>query len=159
MLFACAQPVAGSQLSSVHTFPSSQLGAAPPTHLPPEQASPVVQALPSSQGFVLFACAQPVAGSQLSVVQRLLSSQLGAPEPVQTPPEQTSVVVQELLSSHALELFVKTQVPMRLPGVPLTSQLSVVHTLSSLQIFVAHGFKSVVTTRSVQSHFDPVPAC
>jgi hypothetical protein len=132
----------------------------PATQKPPEQASPTVQRLPSaSQGLVLFVCEQPLPALQESVVQSLSSSQFGAPEPVQTPPEQTSVVVQELLSSHALELFVKTQVPMRLPGVPLTSQLSVVHTLSSLQIFVAHGFKSAVTTRSVQSHFDPVPAC
>lgn len=54
---------------------------------------------------------------------------------------------------------VKTHVPTRLPGVPETSQLSVVHELSSLQILVAQGFSWVVTTRSVQSHFDPVPAC
>ena len=54
---------------------------------------------------------------------------------------------------------VKTHVPTRLPGVPDTSQVSFVQTSLSLQTFVAHGFRSVVTTRSVQSHFDPVPAC
>jgi hypothetical protein len=49
------QPFAGSQLSSVQGLPSSQFGAEPPTHEPPEQASLVVQALLSSQGTVFGA--------------------------------------------------------------------------------------------------------
>src|SRR5207249_2591999 len=52
--FVCTQPLAGSQESPVQTLPSLQLGAGPPTHVPPEQVSLVVQALPSSQDAVLL---------------------------------------------------------------------------------------------------------
>src|SRR5204862_6714367 len=51
VLLVCVQPVAGLQPSVVQTLPSSQLGAAPPTHVPPLQASFVVQASPSLQAF------------------------------------------------------------------------------------------------------------
>src|SRR5215510_1445723 len=53
VLFVCVQPLAGSQASSVQRLPSLQSGAGPPTHVPATQVSPVVQALPSSQGAVL----------------------------------------------------------------------------------------------------------
>src|SRR5438094_383654 len=43
------QPLAGSQVSIVHTFPSSQLTVLP-AHWPAAQASAPVQALPSSHG-------------------------------------------------------------------------------------------------------------
>src|SRR5438094_253156 len=46
---ACWQPPAGSQVSVVQTFPSSQLTGLP-THRSAKQASAVVQALPSSHG-------------------------------------------------------------------------------------------------------------
>jgi hypothetical protein len=46
-------PVAGLQESVVQGLASLQSAEAPPTHVPPEQASPVVQALPSSQDAVL----------------------------------------------------------------------------------------------------------
>src|SRR5438034_211285 len=85
VLFVWTQPVAGLQLSVVHTFPSSQLGAGPPTHVPPLHVSFVVQASPSLHGAVLFVWTQPVAGLQLSVVQALPSSQLGAGPPTQVP--------------------------------------------------------------------------
>jgi hypothetical protein len=71
-------------VSVVHTLPSSQFGGGPPTHAPPEQASFVVQASPSLHGRVLFVFTQPVAGSHVSVVHRLLSLQL-TELPVQTP--------------------------------------------------------------------------
>ena len=62
----------------------------------------MVQALPSSHDAVLFVCAQPVAGSHVSVVQTLLSSQLGGGPPAQWPaPSQVSAVVQALLSVQA----------------------------------------------------------
>src|SRR5439155_462931 len=48
--------------------PVGQTSGGPPTHVPPEQVSLVVQALPSSHGTVLGACTQPVAGSHESVV-------------------------------------------------------------------------------------------
>lgn len=100
VLLVCTQPIVGWHESSVYELPSSQLGAAPPTHAPPEQVSPVVHASPSLQGAVLAACQQPVAGEQPSVVQTLLSSQLGAGPPVHEPAEQTSLVVHWLPSSH-----------------------------------------------------------
>src|SRR5437660_1576257 len=57
-LLVWAQPVAELQVSSVHTFPSSQLGDAPPTHLPPPHLSLVVQAFPSLHRAVLFVSKQ-----------------------------------------------------------------------------------------------------
>ena len=66
--------------------------------------------------------------------------------PSQAPPFE--VPVQDLSATG-----VKTQSPVS------GSQVSSVHSLSSLQIFEAQGFNRGVTTRGVQSHFDPVPAC
>src|SRR5580765_4706380 len=64
----------GMQTSLVQALPSSQVTTLPPVQLPPLHASPVVQALPSSHALVLFACEQPVPGSQMSSVQGLSSS-------------------------------------------------------------------------------------
>src|SRR6266705_232728 len=75
-LFACVQPTAGSQASSVQRLPSLQSRAGPPTQAPARQVSPVVQALPSSQGATLGTFAQTPA-VQLSSVQGLPSSQSG----------------------------------------------------------------------------------
>jgi hypothetical protein len=63
-------------LSSVQGLPSLQVGAAPPTHLPPAHLSDVVQALPSLQALVLLAKMQPFAVSHESSVQGLLSLQV-----------------------------------------------------------------------------------
>src|SRR2546422_309168 len=100
--------VAGMQVSSVQGLLSLQLGAGPPTQVPPEHASFVVHALPSLHGAVLFACAQPLAGLQESSVQGLPSSQVGGGPPVHTPPEHASFVVQALPSSHGAVLFACT---------------------------------------------------
>ena len=54
VLFVWTQPVAGAHESSVQRLPSSQSGGAPPTQVPPEHVSFVVQASPSSHGIVLF---------------------------------------------------------------------------------------------------------
>ena len=129
VLFANLQPLAGSQLSVVQAFPSSQANAGPPTHAPPLQASLVVQALLSTQTEVLLTYLQPLAGSQLSVVQGLLSSQFGAAPPLHTPPRHASLVVQALLSLQVERLLTLTQLP-----VPLL-QLSPVQPLPSLQDF------------------------
>jgi len=112
----------------VHTFPSSQLSASPPTHRPALHVSWVVQALPSSHGAVLLACRQPRARSQESVVHTFPSLQLGGDPPTQLPfPSQVSWVVQALPSSHGAVLFVRTQ--------PLAGlQESVVQTFPSLQL-------------------------
>ena len=111
VLNAVSQPLPASQLSSVHTSPSSQSGAAPPTHDPPEQVSFVVQALPSSHDAVLLLFTQPEPESQVSVVQTLPSSQSGAAPPMHDPPEQTSFVVQALPSSQEAVLLTLTQLP------------------------------------------------
>jgi hypothetical protein len=124
-------PATGSQLSVVQGLLSLQLAAVPGRHVPNAQASPVVQAFPSSQAMVLLLKTQPVAGSQLSVVQRLASSQTrGTPE--HAPPEHVSLVVHASRSLHALWLFVKTH--------PVAgSQVSVVQTLLSPQTRGAPG--------------------
>jgi hypothetical protein len=72
----------------------------PPAHVPPEQASPIVQTLPSSQGFELLTWMHPSDGSQLSVVQSLSSLQSSKTLPEQTPLEHVSPEVQTLASSH-----------------------------------------------------------
>ena len=129
-LLACTQPLAVSQLSLVQTLPSLQLGAAPPTQVPPAQASAVVHALPSSHETALLACMQPLAVLQLSLVQMLPSLQLGAAPPTQVPPAQVSAVVQALPSSHETALLACMQ--------PLAVlQLSLVQTLPSLQLGAA----------------------
>ena len=49
VLLVCTHPLAELQLSSVHTLPSLQFRAGPPTHKPPTQVSFVVHALLWSQ--------------------------------------------------------------------------------------------------------------
>jgi hypothetical protein len=99
VLAALAQPVAATQLSSVHGLPSLQFGAAPPTQTLAAHLSLVVHALPSSQLAVLAVLTQPVAATQLSSVHGLLSLQFGAGPPTQAPaPLHLSLVVQALLS-------------------------------------------------------------
>jgi len=91
-------------VSVVHELPSSQFGAAPPTQVPAEHRSFVVQASPSSQDPVLFMCTQPTAGSQESSVHGLSSSQPSAGPPTQVPFEHWSEVVHALPSSQPLLL-------------------------------------------------------
>ena len=54
VLSVWTHPVAGSQLSSVQMFPSSQSVEGPPTQTPPAHVSWVVQALASSHATVLL---------------------------------------------------------------------------------------------------------
>src|SRR5207249_1046767 len=98
VLWVWTQPVGGRQQSSVQALPSSQLGAGPPTQWNRAQVSLVVQALPSLHGAVLLVWTQPVAGLQLSSVQTLPSSQLGAGPPTHWNRKQMSLVVQALPS-------------------------------------------------------------
>ena len=66
-----------------------------------------MQTLLSSQAFGLAVWAQPVLGSQLSVVQSLLSLQsVGTAPGWQVPPEQMSPVVHAFPSLQAAVLFV-----------------------------------------------------
>ena len=100
---------------------------APLTQAPAAQTSPCVQALPSSQTAVLFACVQPLAGLHASFVQGLLSSHVVAAlmaVPAHVPPPQTSFCVHALPSSQPSALLLNTQ--------PLTAlQESLVQTLLS----------------------------
>jgi hypothetical protein len=93
-------PLLGLQLPSLQALPA-QLLAVPARHTPPEHASFCVQGSPSSQGKALFWFRQPRVASQLSVVQGLPSSQLGALPPLHPPALQVSPTVHALLSSHA----------------------------------------------------------
>src|SRR5205807_2570107 len=127
VLLVCTQPVCVLHVSVVQTLPSSQLGAGPPTHVPLAQVSLVVHAFPSLHGLVLLVCTQPVWVLQLSVVQTLPSSQLGAALPAALPFSQVSLVVHAFPSSHALVLLVCTQPVWVL-------HVSVVQTLPSSQL-------------------------
>ena len=102
VLFTFLQPVAGLQESSVQPLPSSQLGAGPPTHTPPEHTSPVVHAFPSLHELALLVNTQTPPWHE-SVVQTfpslhwllwLHSMQPGMGVPTHVPPEQTSPLVQ-----------------------------------------------------------------
>lgn len=131
-LLAYTQPRDVSHESSVHTLPSSQLGAGPGTQSPPKQVSFVVQALPSLHGLVLSTCTQPLAGLHESSVQTLPSSQFKAAPGTQLPPEHVSFVVHALPSLHGLLLFTCSQ--------PLAGlQESFVHTLPSSQLSAGPG--------------------
>ena len=106
VLLACAQPVAGTQESSVHGLLSLQFSEpAPGWQLPPEHVSPVVQAFKSSHAAVLLVKTHPVAGAQLSVVHTLLSLQTTAVPAWQLPPPHVSPVVHAFPSLHAAVLF------------------------------------------------------
>jgi len=143
VLGVATHPVAASQVSVVQTSPSSQLGGGPPTHTPPTQMSFVVQALPSSQAEELGLLVQPTAGSQVSVVQTLPSSQLGAGPPTHAPAEQVSAVVHGLPSSHETVLGT-------LEHPDAGSQVSSVQTLPSSQ------FGGSPPTQAPALHASPV---
>ena len=122
------QPVAELQESAVQASESLQSREmVPAVQTPAAHLSPEVHMLPSLQETVLLANTQPVEELQESVVQMLSSEQERPPDPTQDPPEQTSPVVQALLSLQVLELGVNTQ-----PETVL--QVSVVQGLRSLQV-------------------------
>jgi hypothetical protein len=99
-----------------------------PLQYPPAHTSLVVQAEPSSQLAVLFACVQPLTASQASSVHGLPSSQLTL-VPLQAPAAQTSLAVQTEPSLQLALLFAWVQ--------PLAVlQASFVQTLPSSQLMV-----------------------
>ena len=108
---------------------SSHGAGLPAVQTPSLQASSVVQLLPSSQGFVLFAWTQPVLLSQPAVVQGLPSSHETA-APLQVPLAQVSFSVQ---ASPSLQEPVLTTLSQPFTG----SQLSVVQGLPSSQTTAA----------------------
>ncbi len=74
-------------MSLVHGLPSSQLSAVPAAHVPAWHVSAPLHTFPSLHEvpFATAVCWQPCTGSQVSVVQGLLSLQLGSVPAVQTP--------------------------------------------------------------------------
>jgi hypothetical protein len=158
------QPQAGSQVSVVHALPSLQMGGMPAVHEPAWQVSSplqrlpsaheeplgkmgllqtpavqtsLVQGLPSAQsvaktqdwqpGICVFW--QPVTGAHESVVQALPSLQLSGVPAEHTPSWQVSLPLQTLPSRQGVPF--RTAV---LAHPKTGSQLSVVHTLLSLQL-------------------------
>ena len=124
VLATFAQPVSGSQLSSVHGFSSSQTSAAPPTQAPSAQVSSTVQTSPSSQGSVFGALTQPVSESQLSSVQGFSSSQVGASPGRQAPSSQTSTPLHASSSEQSPQVPPQPSSPHSLPSQTGAQQLS-----------------------------------
>src|SRR6516162_6569427 len=106
LMFACAQPVAGSQLS-------------------------VVQALPSSQ--LTGGCWQPAVGSHKSCVQALASLQLSAVPGMHVFDTHVSAPLHTFRSSHWLLLLQQFGTPVCAQRCVLVSQVSVVQLLRSSQ--------------------------
>ena len=90
---------------------------------------------------MLLAWTQPVRALQESVVQTWLSSQLSAGPGTQAPAEQTSPLVQTLLSVQVSALLEKMQPE-------AGAQVSVVQTLPSLQVTAAPGRQAELAQRS-----------
>jgi hypothetical protein len=133
--------VVGSHVSVVQGLLSSQLRPMPP-HLPAVQWSPVVHMLPSSHMALsgLFGFWQPIARSQLSVVQSLLSLQLVIGPGRQVPLWQASPWVQTSLSVQGVLLAAGScaQVPMLHPSVVHTLPSSVQGAPAGLKPFTGH---------------------
>jgi hypothetical protein len=125
------QPVAGLQVSVVHTLLSLQFGGVPAVQVPLWQVSAPLQALLSVHEVPLatLVLAQPVVALQESLVQTLLSLQLSAVPAVQVPPWQVSAPLHTVLSAHAVPFNTGA---FWQPKVAL--QESVVQTLESLQL-------------------------
>jgi hypothetical protein len=125
---AAVQPLLLSQPSVVHGFPSSQVIGVP-AHLPAEQRSPWVHALPSLQVPGKGAWTQPLNASHTSRVHTEPSSQLMA-WPLHAPSPQMSLALQALPSSHGVLLYAIVQ--------PTSAEhASSVHGLPSLQLTLA----------------------
>jgi hypothetical protein len=125
----CVQPVVALQASVVQALPSSQLSAVPAAQVPFWQSSAPSQMVLLGHGVPLetFVCVQPEAVLQVSLVQGLPSSQLGAVPGWQTPAWQVSAPLQALPSEHEVPVSGACWHP------SWVSQLSVVQTLLSLQ--------------------------
>lgn len=137
VLFVRTQPAVTLHESSVHGFPSLQLGGGPPTQAPAAHRSAVVHSLRSSQGKVLFVCTQPVAALHVSVVQGFGSSQSSGGPPTQSPLLHRSAVVHASLSEHGSVLFVRTQ------------------PLAGLQLSEVQGFVSAHSSGGPPLHVPP----
>src|SRR5438132_564516 len=88
----CWQPAVGSQVSTVHGFPSLQLSARLWVQLPVWHVSLPLHTLPSLHEvpFGAAVCLHPATGSHVSVVHGLASLQLSDVHGVHTPAWQVS---------------------------------------------------------------------
>ena len=132
----CRQPKTASHVSVLQTLPSSQLSGVPAAQAPAWQVSLPLHTLPSLHEvpFRTGALTQPATASQLSAVQTLPSLQLSAVPGVHTPFWQVSLPLQTLPSGQAIPLATGTF------WQPTTGwQLSVVHTVPSLQLSATPG--------------------
>ena len=127
----CLQPATGSQVSVVQGFASAQLGAVPAAHTPAWHVSVPLHALPSlhEAPFETAVCLQPATGSQVSVVQGLLSLQVSDVPAVQAPAWHVSTPLHTLPSLH--EVPFGTAVCLQ-PAAG--SHVSVVHAFASSQL-------------------------
>lgn len=124
------QPVIASHASAVHTFMSSQLSVMPVHACVASHVSAPLHGLlsahdvPGGSG----AFTQPVAGAQLSIVHRTLSSQFNGVPAAHAPfPSHVSAPLQRLLSAHEMPA------PTFAVAQPVVvAQKSVVHALPSL---------------------------
>src|SRR5438132_787923 len=96
------QPVTALHVSVVQAFPSLQLSGVPAVQIPDWQVSAPLHTLPSLHGvpFATAACWHPASGSQLSVVQGLLSLQLSAVPARHTPAWHVSAPLHASPSLH-----------------------------------------------------------
>src|SRR5438445_663694 len=92
----CWQPASWSQVSVVQGLLSLQLSGVPALQAPAWQVSAPLHTFPSPHGvpFTTGTFRQPVAGSQLSVVQGLLSLHSSGVPPVHAPAWQVSAPLQ-----------------------------------------------------------------
>jgi hypothetical protein len=149
-------PFVGLQVPAVWHESDAEQVTGLPAQLPPLQASPVVQALPSSHAAVLLTCAQVPAPLQTSFVQTLLSlvqavlaatkqfpaaslhellhsapPAQGSPAWPQAPPLQVSTPLQKTPSSQGAVLFVCRHVPVPLHLSSVQALLSSVQALAA----------------------------
>jgi ABC-type glucose/galactose transport system permease subunit len=127
----CWHPFTGSQVSVVHGLLSLQLRAVPAVHTPAWHVSAPLHAFPSLQEVPLRSavCWHPAIGSQVSVVQKLLSLQSRGVPATHTPAWHVSAPLQRLPSLHEVP-FASVVCWHPVTG----SQVSVVHGLLSLQL-------------------------
>jgi hypothetical protein len=124
-----AHPVAGLQLSVVHTLPSLQTSGVPAAHTPAWQVSAPLQTLASAHAVPLATgvVVHPVAGLQPSVVHTLPSLQTMGVPAVHAPAWHVSAPLQLLPSLHDVPF--ETTALLHAPA----EQVSVVHGFESLQ--------------------------
>src|SRR3989442_810545 len=149
IMTSCAQPVIGSQASIA---PALQLGGVPGVHTPDWQVSSPLQTLASAHDvpFATGVRRQPALGSQVSVVQGLLSAQLTGVPGRQTPARQTSTPLQRLPSLHEVPFGAAVCLQ---PAIG--SQVSVVHVFPSLQLSAAPAVHTPAWHVSAPSHTLP----